>query len=405
MILKFISTLLFSIVFIAHSQAAATPIYEYYIKEGKKFYEQGDIAEAISQFNRALMMDASSQEALTYLQKLGVTIEDIQTYKSPSIEIAKLNQAIKVYKDKMSELQDKNYEQELRCEELEENKRVLCEALKQQGESNSILAIKLGLAQEAKEQRELVDKQRIGQLQEETSEQARRLELNERLSKQEVQLLDKTEDIVDEKQKKIEQLSKDVELVKGQSADAISDYERKIFDQAAYHDNEVMGLKKELIKTKEAHAKDNRLKSEEVSRFKGLLEDTEKELHEKLAMAGSGDAKIREQLKEKDQYIAQLKEKLASVVKKVSFLERHVQSSKPEDVLFLKAQLLDIETDLNKKNDLLEEKDQALSIMQDRLNEAKERLGFVEQIVEEREGQIKELQRELKQRETPEDLK
>src|SRR3989338_7557491 len=109
MILKFISTLLFSIVFIAHSQAAATPIYEYYIKEGKKFYEQGDIAEAISQFNRALMMDASSQEALTYLQKLGVTIEDIQTYKSPSIEIAKLNQAIKVYKDKMSELQDKNY--------------------------------------------------------------------------------------------------------------------------------------------------------------------------------------------------------------------------------------------------------------------------------------------------------
>ncbi len=157
------------------------------------------------------------------------------------------------------------------------------------------------------------------------------------------------------------------------------------------------------------------LRQQEKDRYQGMIADLTRSLREKEwelaslippAETVESDlsapyAELEEKvqlLKKKDSDIAALKEKLVEAREQIGRLEQKtIGAEESQQVDALKSRVETIQGELDQKNISLSAQENDIAILQERLSDAQEQLGIVQAIVEDKEGQILALEAEVKQ--------
>ena len=81
---------------------------DYKVHEGIKAYKNGDVAGAINDFRKALLLDPNNKYAKECLKELGLPDPYIVTYETNSSQIAKLLEENSRYKEQVMSLSEEN---------------------------------------------------------------------------------------------------------------------------------------------------------------------------------------------------------------------------------------------------------------------------------------------------------
>jgi chromosome segregation ATPase len=109
---------------------------DYLANLGKKYYDGGQIDEAIHEFSKALIVDPNNVLAKKYLNKLGLSQGLYSPAKTTTTQIADLTKNIRKYQQKVTTLEKKNGEVASKLDQTEKEK----EKYLQSNELNSLTA-------------------------------------------------------------------------------------------------------------------------------------------------------------------------------------------------------------------------------------------------------------------------
>lgn len=326
------------------------------LDEGIAAYKAGDQAKAIHQLSKVLLIEADNKTAREYLAKMGL-VQGLYGQSASTLEqVALLNQETKIYKDKISNLEKTNAEQLAEKQKIQEERDRLCLQVNEKKEEVDLLAIQLKVLEADLHNRDASYEENVEQFKALAQD---RTEENEFLKR----IVNRHKALVEEKEKLLEQKDGDLSSVQARLSEIEAEKLR-----------DVLALERKLNE-----------KELELSGLKNDLSATEAQA---AALLPVEDDRSIELLKARDQYIADLKAKLAESKREVGFLKKNFQEISREEIQKLKDQLAD--------NDQLEE----ISILKERLSDAQERLTLVDSIVAEKEERIEGLEIELAQTRT-----
>ncbi|HBR14248.1 MAG TPA: hypothetical protein DD723_01715 [Candidatus Omnitrophica bacterium] len=89
---------------------------------GESYYNQGDTQEAIHEFSKALLVDPSNEKAKRYLKELGLDQGLYKGIKTRSSQVAELADQVKGYKQQVTDLEKQRLEIEEQSRQFKEEK-------------------------------------------------------------------------------------------------------------------------------------------------------------------------------------------------------------------------------------------------------------------------------------------
>lgn len=324
------------------------------LDEGIKAYKSGDQVKAIDQFSKVLLIESGNKTAREYLEKMGLTRGLYGQSASTLEQIAVLNQETKIYKDKITGLEKTNAEQLAAAQKLREERDTLCRMMEEKKQEVDLLAIQLKVLEADLHNRDASFEESVEQFKALSQDKAEENEFLKRIVERHKALVGEKEILLEQKDGDLAGTQERLREIEAEKLQDVLALERKLNEKEL----ELAGLKNNLSA---ADAQAAALSPE------------------------AGDERSVELLKARDQYIADLKGKLAESKKEVSFLKKNFQEISREEIQKLKDQLAD--------NDQAEE----ISILKERLSDAQERLTLVDSIVAEKESRIEGLANELAQ--------
>jgi len=241
-------------------------------------------------------------------------------------------------------------------------------------------------------------------------------------------IIDEKEKLLVEKDAEISDLVQEIVFVKGRAAEDIEDYQDEIKNMSSGYREQIAVLKRGFSSTKQDDAeqiKNNTTKIKslqrkvkrqrsQITRLKDSILEKDLEInktHDQLAFAQDKQQDLKklfkskpqvievegaELLKSKDKYIAELKDKLVKAMKQIERIESQADSlDRSDEIKKLNRQMKSIRMQLSQRDSILQDKNEKFSLLKERLADAQERLGFVEEIVEEKDSQLGELKTQL----------
>ncbi len=353
MALRFILILicLFSLPAVIHAENYNLTV-NMLLDEGIKAYKGGDQASAIDHFSKVLLIEANNKTAREYLGKMGFSQGLYGQSLSALEQAALLNQETKIYKNKITDLEKVNADQLTAARELQEERDKLCRMVNEKKEEVDLLAIQLKVLEADLHNRDASYEESVGQFKALAQDRTEENEFLKRIVNRHKTLVEEKEKLLEQKDGDLNSVQERLRQIEAEKLQDVLALERKLSEKEL----ELTGLKNNLSATE--------------ARAAALSPD-------------AADDKSAELLKARDRYIAELKEKLAESKREAGFLKKNFQEISREEIQKLKDQLAE--------NDQLEE----ISILQERLSDAQERLTLVDSIVAEKESRIEGLANEL----------
>jgi len=404
-------------------------ISNYLTDEGKKYYKKGDTSSSIHNFSKALLVDPGNDTARDYLRKMGLENGIYNPQEPPVMRIALLGQQVRSYQDKVNDLSRINQEQAAVCDELGSDNDTLCRAVHtKQGEVEQ-LNTQLNLVEDQRTQDRAMDQKTIQHLEDDLNDHEQQLDSYGRVIRKHSRVIDQQGQYLNQKDEKINNLNKEVIFVKTDSLNDYADYQRRLLRQSSQYKDEILALQQKLsgIHTDDVQGRQD--VQDEIAALEGLLHKKEQEVTDlkdqvlvkdlklakaekrmidealggevtKFAYAYAPDQPVAGQaelMRKKDGHIAQLKEKLVSLMQRLDTLEKGSGASgaTPEEISVLKQEIQSMKDQLAKKDVSLRQKDSDFELMQERLADAQEQISLVQDAASEKDTAIKELEQEL----------
>ena len=419
---------------------AGSMIAEDKVKDGKAFYEEGDYQRAIHEFSKALLVDPNNKEAREYLHKMGLEDGIYGRQNPPLKQITEMSTEIKGYKATVSDLEKDNQAKDELAQSLQAEKDNLAAMLQAQKDENAAaLAQAEKIKQAADERVDEVQKQA------QNVEQASQARIKEivRLHTDLYALKDrvlKAENTVRTKEQQwLETKAALKDRIKTDTKKKL-EYERKMLAmEEEYNLYKHQTLQSDLETKRQIEELQDNLRDRvsavdyaqdrlavtgyKLSETQAELADREKRLMDinaHLADTEGGvsflEQKLREQrgkpdepqvsedqetiseqknfLLRQDRLIVELKEKLVAAREELQSIGKDTGAkSSPQDEI--QKQLASANTELEKTKTSLNEKSEAYTILEQRLNDLQDRLSVVEGLLQTKDEQIKQLEGQL----------
>jgi len=424
---------------------------EYLTEEGKNLYESGNADEALKSFSKAILADPNNEEAKEYLKEMGIEEGLYNQPISPTQRIINLKGEVDNRKEEILDLEIKKNEQDIKYNQMRgeltsENTKLRQTAESQKGKIENlnleVHVVKSDLKHTAEKNGKTINK-----LKNYSKDQKRQVDMLMRMARKHLNVIDGQGDLIEERNEDVNNLHQHVVLVKNQSLQEISINEELMHRKVEGHKKRISDLRKEVKRisgTKNKHRQKARLCKRQLEKFNRSLKNQENKLEEledtillkDLALLRKEKSSLRQKedldaatqelayitqkidhrpeidemfavdqqeeildriqlLKHRDKSIAVLKEKLVDAIKKIKMLERDSSGVDSADMRKLRREINNIREELRGKDVSLLEKNTEYDVLEERLMDAKERLGFVEKIIEEKDEEIDGLKSEL----------
>ncbi|OGX23791.1 MAG: hypothetical protein A2787_05690 [Omnitrophica WOR_2 bacterium RIFCSPHIGHO2_01_FULL_48_9] len=399
-----LSGLIFSALWVFQAQAADfAKSTQFLVDQGKKHYQDGNFPSALHEFSKALLVDPKNETAMDYLGKMGFQDGLYGRRPSPVTRSAMLSQDVKVLRDKWS---DSEREKALVTQDLsdtEEARHTLCLLLEKKRQQYNHLNHKLAYARENFQQENIEVRKHLQDLESQTALQEEEIVFLEKFTDKHKRLVNEKDKVLSHKDRELKDLKDQIHLVKAVSLDDSFNAQDRLLKQSGKYKAAVKGLNAQVKYLKE----ENQEKATELAQAKDQLVEMQLAYVPKIGEPGQEAAlpepaasileeKIR-LLKQRDQDIAQLKEKLVAANQKIQTLQKDPQSVHAPEIASLKEQIQEMRQQLSEKTQSLEEEGNDLAVLKERLGDAREQLGIVKTIVGEKEAEIKDLQNQISQ--------
>ncbi len=417
------------------------------VDKAKGYYAQGDYANAIHEFSKALLADPDNEEAREYLDKMGV---QGGYYGRPAHRklkmIEQLNKDLEWYQDQTGRLEREKLEKEQRLRQLTGEQQQLEEAIARKEKEKSaaeerFARLKKESASRAAQDQALMDK--IERADERKRRQIMRLntdlyDYKERLQEDASQLKEKEDQI-----KELDQQIRDL----NQEQLAL---DREWRESSLEHEKQLAEIEQQYSVLKDTYSQDKSRSKEEVTRLRDALRRqnikadymqdrvlmAEYKLADKDNQMDYRDRKIRELretidqmnkvslqleaaggsldalpltdesafeddnerdrfVKRQDEIIADLKTRLIGAKEEILELSREDRRADEEQVTSLTKQLEALKTRLVDRNEKLDEKEEAYDLLEEQYLNTRDKLKLVEDLMGEKEQEIKDLEDQL----------
>lgn len=367
----------FLLVFPAHAQDYRGTA-QFLIDQGKQNYHKGDLSAALHEFSKALLVDPGNATAKDYLGKMGFQDGLYNRRPSPLVRSATLAQQVKVFKDKWSDSEKANEMAANDLKEIQGERDSLCLLLEQKKHELGQLDHQLRMVQENFQQENLETRKHARDLEAMAVLKEEEIAFLERFTDRHKKLVNEKEEILSKKAQEIEDLNERMHLVKLAS-----------LDDSFHSQDQLLKQKRELVQTKRQLAEMQLAYVPKISEPSG-----ESVAAEPAALILDQKIKL---LKQRDQDIAQLKERLVAARQQINTLQKSSRPGDAQEVSHLKKQVEEMRQRLSQKTSSLESEQSDLVILKERLQDAQEQLGIVKTMVREKETEIKELQDQISQ--------
>ncbi len=394
---------------------------QFLIDQGKQHYQKGDLASALHEFSKAILVDPGNAAAKDYLGKMGFTDGMYGHRPSPLARSAALAQEVKVFKDKWADAEKTNEMTAVKLRQTQEERDTLCLSLEEKKSELHQMNDELIMAQKNFQQDNLAARQRTRDLQARAALREEEIAFLERFTDKHKKLVNEKEDALSKKDREIQELNERMQLAKLASLDDAFNSQDQLLRQRSEYQTAVLDLnarikhlQKEYAATQDRHLKTVSNLQAAISAKENELVKTKNQLTEmqlayvpkiseppEESAAVESAAVVLDQkialLKQRDKDIAQLKERLVEARRQIAALQKSPQPGHEPEIASLKKQVEHMRAQLKQRADSLENEQGDFVILKERLQDAQEQLGIVKTMVREKETEIKELQDQISQ--------
>lgn len=399
------------------------------VKVGKMYYELGDYQRAIHELTKALMVDPTNNEAMVFLDQMGVENILYSNGKPKMLEVAEY---VRGFKERIATLEEQNSKKEDQNQSMQdainglqnsitstqqENEFLLSKIKEAQAQADALTAQNMSLNHnlQAKSQQEKNDLVQLNMTMTELKEKMVNnldtiQEKEDRLAYLQEQL-NNTEKDLEAVQVKyhtdIQKIEKDFdkykqnvaknETVKREKFNRLSEFARQKMIEAEAAKDKLLYTEYKLT-DRESRIID---KSRNINQLKRDLRALQEEMARLRLQTQSTDghspsASEKEALiQRQEQLIEELQTKLSSAQGQMDDLENSVMDGNEEDIQGLKQQLDEKNKNLEETRSTLEAKEANYSVLEERLKDTQKRLELVEQIILEKDQQVRDLEQQI----------
>lgn len=426
----------------ASAMANLGMISEDLLKSGKESFEQGDYQKAIHQFSKALLADPKNLEAKQYLNTLGLKDGLYGRQSSTISQMSTLSQDLMKYKARVAVLEQETTRQYQTNQNLIQEKENLNQYIEEREEEKSLLAEELGTVNaesEAKQkhiqeleslakqkEREIfslntdvyVLKDRLANklaLVKDQNSQIRDLRQNIREHAHDLRAQKtgfKTDMLeLERKARKSKQEFDRIQKKNKEYIEALRDALRKQRIEAGYAGNKMLFSEYKLVGL-EAELTE---KNKKIFELEQALYDFDKEviylrmrikqkypagqfLDEARTLEKKRDIKEVQMIEEQKKTISQLRDKLKAAQEELMSLMDEDKVSEEEykrRIALLSGQVETMKGQMTGTQTLLSKKEEEQQILETRLADAQERVALIEKMMQNKDAQIKELEKQL----------
>ena len=381
------------------------PVADFLCDQAKIYSDRGQISEAVQEYSKVLLLDPNNKTAKDSLRKLGYKqglyrapklidarpnslrnslppgLSNVQSLKTIQIPVKIVSKKYSSVKAGNPPLNSELYSSGSQIGNFEPLNLDRNSTVKSQFVSPmSIKGIKTQLEQTQKQQNQL---------------QQKVIAQNEDTQKQTIDLQGKIallKDTVTDMNRKIDKLNGAVPVVDSKRSPSLTMKEnwQDNFPQKDFIENE------EILSS--PASAEQKKSPKEVDQFQQLSKpDNKNDQNQSVENQGGKEDQdqLADMIKEKDRTIAGLKENLAQLKRKVLLIEKNTQDATNNTTKHGETQLRDSQLDLSEKDFALKEKETAILELQQRIDELSERQDLSQQILQEKESQIKKLTEDL----------
>lgn len=416
------------------------------IKTGKELYENGQYEDAIHEFSKVLLVESRNEDALFYLKEMGLDGGVYGSQKTAIDHIYDLNEEIIAHRNELQKLEDQNRSQEKFSQQLQEQKVYLENMIvqKEQEKKGFIEAgeeFRVAANMKLKEQQGHIDdlessnqgkKQELIRLNTDMVEVKQELVLDKGTLEKKIQELDDLKNDFEKHQNLSEEevrvlrikyenelagleennniLDQEVFDIKEQYRKNMRKYHAALVDKEAelkmeknlstvksYRIAQQEGRYLEMKEALNALRKDKGVLADEA----GILRDQIGKLKRKKTFRYSeslldpSEDKLTDYIQKQDGVIIDLKARMVSLLGEIDALKKQGTEKDAEKIEDLEKQVDGLKKEIDDKAGELNFSQKQQSILSDRIDEYRERLGIVEGMIQDKEERILFLEEQL----------